>query len=274
MSSITEPLFVSTSNLRQNQYCFDGCCYDNQGYTDYPSPMSSPNSPDLSDYSENNCDINNCNTCNNCSCFSDMYDYCASPLSPASNDDIDIEIDLNTNTTSQGSYTNMYQYTNNNITNNSRYTDSSVSKKSRKRSFSEVEDVDIFSKIDSMNEEEIDDYLNNIDLDLFPKVKSSSELLIFSPLAMKRFKLSNNKKSMLNENNYNCFDSNNINTPEIVEIVDEEDSQYSSSEESMSSIPSNASSISSSNIFCSCSPIISSQQQQSMSCLININIYQ
>ncbi|OUM60822.1 hypothetical protein PIROE2DRAFT_62906 [Piromyces sp. E2] len=260
MSTISEPLFVSTTNLRQNQYSFDGCYYDNQGYTDYPSPMSSPNSPDLSEISGNNSDCgNNCH----CSYFTNVYDYCPSPLSPASNDDIDIDIDIDTNTTSQGSYTTMNQYTNTNTTNNSLYSDCSVSKKSRKRSYSEVEDVDIFSDIDCMNEDEIDNYLNNIDLDLFPRVKSSSELLIFSPLAMKRFKLSNNKKSMLNENNYNCFESINNNTPQIVEITDEEeeDNQYTSSEESMSSLSSNASSISSSssssNIFCSCSPIIS-----------------
>jgi len=175
MSTITEPLIVSTTNP-QNSYYYDSNFCDNKNFTDYPSPVSSPDSPMLSEDTE--LKSNNYSYC----------DYCASPCSITSDDDdVDIVIDLNT--PSERSYTNNNTYTN--INNSLQQNNSCISTKNkRKRSFSEVED-NVFCNIDNMSEEELDSYFDSIDLDLFPKVKSSSELLIFSPLAMKRFKLSN-----------------------------------------------------------------------------------
>jgi len=269
MSTITDSLYVSTS---QNN-CFDNYYYDNQYCTDYPSPMSSPNSPDLSEISGNQ----NEGKSNNFSYFSDSWDYCNSPCSTTFSDDIDIDID----TTSERSYTN----------NNNAYAplsplDSSQCEQSRKmskkRSFSEVEDIDVFSNIDKMNEEEIDNYLNSIDLDLYPKVKSSSELLIFSPLAMKRFKLSDRKSSKGKENNYNCFNlEDDTNTPRIVEITDDEyingnitqekSSQYSSNFNTKSPIFYSPSCTVNNNSYCDASPVSSfynSSLSQQSTCYI------
>jgi len=218
MSIITDSLSISTN---QNNY-FDGYYCDNQFCTDYPSPISSPNSPDFSEISgcqEGEIKSNNY--------FQDSCDYCNSPCSTTFNDDIDIDI----NNTSERSYTTDNTYVPLSPIDSSQY--EQTNKISKKRSFDEVEDTDIISNIDTMSDEEIDNYLNNIDLDLFPKVKSSSELLIFSPLAMKRFKLSNKKSNEGEKSNYNCFDlEDDTNTPRIVEITDDEDMYKNISQES------------------------------------------
>ncbi|ORX76521.1 hypothetical protein BCR32DRAFT_271234 [Anaeromyces robustus] len=305
MSIVTDPLLVSSINYDQDTCNCEGCYYNNQIYTDYPSPVSSP---DFSEISENQAEIKSCN--DNSPYYSDTFEYCDSPSSITENEDIEIEIDLNNDnntTTSKRSYTNMNNddiytnptTTNNNKTNNKRYprcftptspvNSMSSLKTSRKRSYSEVEDTSIFSNIDSMNEEDIDTYLNNIDFDLFPKVKSSSELLIFSPLAMKRFKLSNRSKQ--NNHNYqgeecnsNYFDSENIyNTPRIVELSDDEDiSQYSSQNSVISNhtstplYPNSCQSFSVSSEACcfnvNSSPFMSYQQQQQQESCFNNHI--
>ncbi|ORY21392.1 hypothetical protein LY90DRAFT_707471 [Neocallimastix californiae] len=229
MSIITDPSFISNTNIRQNTYCFDGCYCENQCCVDYPSPKSSPSTPELTEILENQTE----RKLKDYSLFSDIDNYCASPCS-SYNYDIDIDID----TTSGRSYTNMNTYinTNNNkIRINTPLSPLETTKKiNKKRSYSEVEDTDIFTNLDTMDEEEMDDYLDNIDMDLLPKVKSSSELLIFSSLSMKRFKLSN-KKSKGEKNNYNCFNLNEeINTPKIVELSDDEDAHQSISNETSS----------------------------------------
>jgi len=191
---------------------------------DYPSPKSSPSSPELTEILENQTNRKS----NDYSLFSDNDNYCASPCS-SYNYDIDIDID----TTSERSYTNMNTYINTN--NNKIHINTPLSplessqqyvptkKINKKRSYSEVEDTNVFTNLDTMDEEEMDEYLDNIDMDLLPKVKSSSELLIFSALSMKRFKLSN-RKSKGERNNYNCFNLNDeTNTPKIVELSDDED---------------------------------------------------
>jgi len=213
MSIINNSLSISTSNL-QNDYSYDNCYCNNQTFTDYPSPMSSPNSPDLVDISRNNENLQY----NNNPYSSDSYDYCASPCSIITNDDIDIDIDLDT--TSEGSYTTSY-------TNTNTYYENDLTRNSKKRSFSEVDDYNI----DSMDDEELESYYENIDLDLYPKVKSPSELLIFSPFITKRFKLYDHKKSIQDETNYG------LNTPKIVEITDDDESiiTCSSSDEYMPS---------------------------------------
>jgi len=222
MSEINDHLFVSNSNS-QSTYCFGGCCCDNQYCVDYPSPQSSPSTPELNDISENQTDMET----NDYSLFSCNNNYCASPCSTTFSDDINIDLD----TTSERSYTNTNSYTNSNINLHMEIPISPVDstcfispkKLNKKRSFSEVDDAEVFNNLDRMSEEEMDNYINNIDLDLFPKVKSSSELLIFSPLSMKRFKLSNKKSEGL-ENNCNCFNpKDDIDTPRIVEINDDED---------------------------------------------------
>jgi len=224
MSIITDPSFISNSNVRQSTYCFDGCYCENQYCMDYPSPKSSPSSPELTEILENQTNRKS----NDYSLFSDNDNYCASPCS-SYNYDIDIDID----TTSERSYTNMNTYINTN--NNKIHINTPLSplessqqyvptkKINKKRSYSEVEDTNVFTNLDTMDEEEMDEYLDNIDMDLLPKVKSSSELLIFSALSMKRFKLSN-RKSKGERNNYNCFNLNDeTNTPKIVELSDDED---------------------------------------------------
>lgn len=264
MSVINNSLSVSTSNF-ENEYGFDSCYCNNcnnQTFTDYPSPMSSPNSPELNDTTRNTENAQS----NNNPYFSDSYDYCASPSSIITNDDVDIDVDIST--TSDGSYTTSYTNANTNNT----YCENCSPRKSKKRSFSEVDGSDTCYDVDSMNDEELESYYNNIDLDLYPKVKSPSELLIFSPFVMKRFKLYDHKKSIQDDSNYNTFGYNGLNTPKIVEITDDEESSFTSSDESMPSessfIPlvntthSNSSSQESINTFCSCSPFISSLQQQ------------
>jgi len=229
MSEISDHLFVSNSNS-QSTYCFGGCC-DNQYCVDYPSPQSSPSTPEFNDISDNQTDMET----NNYSLFGCNNNCCASPCSTTYSDDINIDLD----TTSERSYTNIKSYTNPDINLHmeiplspvdSTYC-SSPKKLNKKRSFSEVDDAQTFNSLDTMSEEEMDNYINNIDLDLFPKVKSSSELLIFSPLSLKRFKLSNKKSNGI-ESNYDCFNpKDDIDTPRIVEINDDEDINQSFDED-------------------------------------------
>jgi len=215
MAIINNSLSVSTSYL-QNDCSYENCYCNNQAFTDYPSPMSSPNSPEMVDISRNNENPQYSNT----PYSPDSYDYCASPCSIITNDDIDVDLD----TTSERSYTTT-SYTNINISDN--YCENGSTRNSKKRSFSEVDDYDI----DSMDDEELESYYENIDLDLYPKVKSPSELLIFSPFVMKRFKLYNHEKSIKDESNYE------LNTPKIVEITDDDESitSHTSSDEIMPS---------------------------------------